>query len=390
MDELNKNTSSENSISLLDILQTYAKNKIKIFLSTGIICVLAIIMYFFVMDLIYTSTATIKSTSKGTGLLGGLDAGIPDIGELDDLGLGSSKSSKELASYQEILFSRRCLEKVITHFGLFERDKYEFMEEAVKYFREEQLIVDMDRVAGTLTVSVLDKDRQLAKDMADFLLQELNNINIEINVINAKNNRQFIEKRYLLAKEDLRASEDSLKAFQLIYGIAPDLQIKASAQAVVTLEAELKAEEVKLDVLLSILGATQPEVKMQQAKIASLKEKIGLMQTSTDVNDFLKLGNSPQIGLSFLRLQREIEIQTRIVTFLLPLYEQAKIEENRDTPTILVLDHPYVAEKKTKPKRFTMVVVFTVVGFFASIVFFLFLARFRKLKAELKSKMNTN
>ena len=37
--------------------------------------------------------------------------------------------------------------------------------------------------------------------MVDFLLAKLDKINIEINVQNAKNNREFIEKRYFQAKE---------------------------------------------------------------------------------------------------------------------------------------------------------------------------------------------
>ncbi len=83
--------------------------------------------------------------------------------------------------------------------------------------------------------------------MVDFLLSELDKINIELNVQNAKNNREFIEKRYFQARGDLRKAEDSLKSFQMIYGVAPDLQIKAAAQSAFTLEAELKTEEVKLD-----------------------------------------------------------------------------------------------------------------------------------------------
>ena len=199
--------------------------------------------------------------------------------------------------------------------------------------------------------------------MVYFLLDKLNKINIEMSVQNAKNNREFIEKRYFQAKEDLARSEDSLKSFQMIYGIAPDLQIKASAQSVFTLEAELKAEEVKLDVIKKILSSDQPEVKLQEAKVSSLRDKITGIETSTDLNDFLRLGNSPQIAISFLRLQRDIEIQTKILTFVLPIYEQAKIEEKRETPTIIILDKPYIAERKTKPKRLTMTIIFTFFGF---------------------------
>ncbi|MEM4260457.1 MAG: GNVR domain-containing protein, partial [Candidatus Woesearchaeota archaeon] len=243
-----------------------------------------------------------------------------------------------------------------------------------------------EKLAGVLYVGVYDKDKVLAKEMVEYLLEQLDKINIELNVLNAKNNREFIEKRYYLAKEDLTRAEDSLKSFQLIYGVAPDLQIKAAAQSAFALEAELKAEEVKLDVLKKILSSDQPEVKTQEAKIISLKNKITEIKTSTDLSDILSLGNSPQIAMGFLRLQREVEIQTKILTFLLPIYEQAKIEEKRETPTITILDKPVIADRKAKPKRFTMVVIWTILGFVFSVCSFVLYDRFKILKINLKGK----
>lgn len=377
------------TLSVMDLIISFLNNKKKIFLLTGAICVVSIIFYFFVFDLIYYSTASIKSTSKGSGLLGALDAGsLSDIGGLDDIGLGGSKSAKELATYEEILISRKCLESAIVHFNLMERDEYRFMEDAIRDFRESKLTIKQEKLSGIMYLGVFDKDPVLAKEIVEYLLSELDKINIEMNVMNARNNREFIEKRYLQAREDIKNSEDSLKSFQMIYGIAPDLQIKASAQSLFTLEAELKTEEVKLDVLKKLLSADQPEVKTQIAKIEALKSQISSIQNSTDLNDVIRLGNSPQIALSYLRLMREVEIQSKILTFLLPVYEQAKIEEKRETPTILVLDKPYIAERKTKPKRLTMVVILTFVGFIFSNIFFLGMGKWTSFKKVIEEKRN--
>jgi tyrosine-protein kinase Etk/Wzc len=381
--EITIDRKNESSLTIIDVISIFLSNKKKIFLITGIVCILSVILYFFVFDLIYVSSASVKSSSKSGGLLGALESGLPDIGGLDELGMGGGKSAKELAAYEEIISSRRCLEALILKFGLMQRDETDFMEDAIKNFREEKLVLSQEKLAGILSIGVYDKDPVLAKEMVEFLLAELDRINIEMNVLNAKNNRAFIERRYYQAKEDLTRVEDSIKAFQLIYGIAPDLQIKAAAQSVFVLEAELKAEEVKLDVVKKILSADQPEVKLQEAKVNSLRDKISGIQTSTDLNDFLRLGNSPQIAMSFLRLQRDLEIQTKILTFMLPLYEQAKIEEQRETPTILVLDKPYVAERKTKPKRLTMVVVLTFIGFIFANVFFVLYQKWKIYKVKI-------
>lgn len=376
---------SQSSVTIFYVISIFLKNKKRILLSTLLISVVSIVLYFFIFDLIFMSTASVKSSPKSGGLLGGLDVGLGDIGGIDDFGLGGGKTAKELAGYEEILNSRRCLEPLIIKFGLMERDEYDYMEDALKDFRENKLKLSQDNLSGVMHISVLDKDKFLAKEMVNFLLEYLNKINIEMNVLNAKNNREFIEKRYFQAKEDLTKSEDSLKSFQLIYGIAPDLQIKASAQSVFTLEAELKAEEVKLDVIKNLLSSAEPEVKLQEAKINSLKEKIGSIQTSTDVNDFLRLGNSPQIAMAFLRLQRDVEIQTKILTFVLPIYEQAKIEEKRETPTVLILDYPVIADRKTKPKRLTMVIVWTFIGALGSLGFFVLKEKFKTWKDKISA-----
>lgn len=377
MENRNSNLNEKgSSLTILELLTIFFLYKKKILFATLLLCITYIVIYFFVLDKIYFSSASIKSSMKASGLLGALEGGLPDIGGLDDLGIGSSKSAKELASYEEILTSRRCLEALVLKFDLKEEGSFDYMEDVFKDFRENKLEMKQEKLAGVLYVGVYYKDPFVAQQMVEFLLDQLDKINIEMNVLNAKNNREFIEKRYLQAKEDLAKSEDTLKAFQNIYGIAPDLQIKASVQSVYALEAELKSEEVKLEVVKNILSSDQPEVKLQEAKVNSIKNKISEIQFSTDNSELLKLGNSPQIGLSYLRLQREVEIQGKILTFLLPIYEQAKIEEKRETPSILVLDKPYIAEKKSKPKRLTMVLLLTFVSFVALISFFVLYYKF--------------
>lgn len=386
MDEEKINNKVENSrpFTLLDVVVIFLKNKKRILIYTAVISFISIIFYFFIFDLIYFSTASIKSSGKSSGLLSSLE-GLPDIGGLDDIGIGGGKSAKELAVYEQILTSRRCLEPLITKFGLMERDEARFMEDEIKYFRTEKLVLDQDKLSGILNVGVYDKDPALAKEMVEFLLNELDKINIEMNIQNAKNNREFIENRYYQVKENLTKSEDSLKSFQMIYGVAPDLQIKAAAQSAFTLEAEMKTEEVKLDILKNILSPDQLEVKTQETKVNSLREQVNKIRNSTDIDDLLSLGNSPQISLGFLRLQREVEIQTKILTFILPIYEQAKIDEKRNTPTIIILDMPYLAERKTKPKRLTMVAVWTFLGFGCSLFFYVLLFKWREFSSSLKS-----
>ncbi len=76
-------------------------------------------------------------------------------------------------------------------------------------------------------------------------------------------------------------------------------------------------------------------------------------------------------------------IQQKILEFLVPIYEQAKIDEQKDVPVLLILDKAIPAEKKSKPKR-VLIIVFS--SFFAltfSILLVFILHRVRKLDKDI-------
>lgn len=233
------------------------------------------------------------------------------------------------------------------------------------------MVISKDKIAATMEIGVYDKSPQKAKEIVEFLIYQLNKINAELNVQNAKNNREFIEARYYEIKDNLKKSEDSLKAYQDAFGIAPDLQIAAVSQTLISLEVQVKSEEVKLDLLKKVLSPGQPEIRSQEEKIAALKTQLDdIKNTETSGNDdLLKMKNAPEKVLNFLRLKRDVEIQNKLLTFILPMFEQAKIEEKKETPTVIILDNPDLPQKKSKPKRLTVTLIAMVFMFFVSSFF---------------------
>jgi len=373
-------------LTVLDYIGILNGNKNIILIITIVLTILSVIVAFFIIPPIYQSVAVIKTAnSKSSGLSSLLGAGSAGFSELADIGeiAGGGGSSKELALYENILGSRRNLEEVIVKFKLNDDWEYRYMQDAIKYFKTSVLEVSKDKLAGTLTIGIFDKDPQRSKEIADFMITQLNKINIELNVQNAKNNREFIEQRYILARNELKKAEDSLKSYQDDYGIAPDMQAKVSTEVEIKLESEIKTEEVKLDLLKKLISPDQSEVKIQEEKIASLKKQLqGINGSEYNGYGLLNLKNKPTIILNYFRLVREVEIQNKILTFLLPLFEQAKIEENRQTPTILVIDYPYVPERKAKPKRIYIILATLFVSFFGSFGFFVVKEKWSYYKSQ--------
>jgi tyrosine-protein kinase Etk/Wzc len=386
-DNIIKNQKKE--FTVLDYILILRRHKKSISILTSSVGVISIIIAFFVISPIFQSLAVVKTVSKPSGLsslLGGSSSGLSDLGDLGDIAGGGS-SSKELALFERILESRRNIEEVIVRFKLNDEWEYRYMQDAVKYFRSEIMDLNKDKIAGTLTITINDKDPQRAKDIADFMVSQLNKINIEMNILNAKNNREFIEQRFNITKENMKKAEDSLKNYQDIFGMAPDIQSKAVTEAEIKLEAELKTEEVKLELMKKIISPNQSEVLVQEAKINALNKQLNDIRNSSESTGLLKLKDKPGIVMNYLRLVRNVEIQNKIMVFLLPLFEQAKIEENRLTPSVIILDQPVVPERKAKPKRLNIILASIFAAFISMYGFYIMKEKWESMKQQLNSQV---
>jgi len=371
--EIKKADNQYSSFSVEEMLEVFIANKKKILILTFIVGLIIGLYLYLVADPIFLSSGTVKTTSKVSGLSGMLSQNLSDLGDLGDLaGGGGGSSGKELALYENILTSRRCIEDAIVKFKLNDEWEFKYMQDAVKNFREEILTIKKDKIAGTMEIGIFDKYPERAKEIVEFLIYDLNKINTELNVLNAKANREYLERRYYLIRQDLRSYEDSLRYYQDVHGIAPDLKAKAIVQSLVQLEAEEKSEEIKLDLMSKILSPNESEIIMQKEKIASLKNQIRKINESGDSSLNFNLKGAPEVILNYLRLVREVEIQNKMLIYIMPLYEQAKIEEKKETPSVLVLDQPVVPEKKAKPKRVIMILLF--MGFTFMITYSYFIA----------------
>ena len=90
----------------------------------------------------------------------------------------------------------------------------------------------------------------------------------------------------------------------------------------------------------------------------------------------------PDLITKYFRLQREFEVQETIYTFLVREFEEAKIQETRDTPTLHIIDEAVPPIKRVKPQRALLVLI---AGFIAIIFSLIFVFIFESL-----SKLRTN
>ncbi|KUG25110.1 hypothetical protein ASZ90_005072 [hydrocarbon metagenome] len=324
----------------------------------------------------YRSTSVVLAAEQ-TDFLGGL-SGLSSIvkGFSASKGLASLTGNTETDRYLAILQSATVLDNVINKFNLrqvydMEDDYYE------KLVKELQSNVNMEiGDEGQLVISVFDKDKQRAADMANYFVEQLNEINTRMHVQNAKANREFIEKRYKQNMNDIVTLEADMKNFQETYGvIAVPEQLETTVAAMAALYGRLVEKELELSVLEQSLNKTHPLVSIAQMQVDELRSKIQAMNrgeakiNDDDINLLIPFKKAPELAGKYLKIYRDLEIQYKILEFVTPLYEQAKVEEVRSTPSVLVLDYAGPAERKAKPKG----TIYLLVSFVASGIIGLFI-----------------
>ena len=77
--------------------------------------------------------------------------------------------------------------------------------------------------------------------------------------------------------------------------------------------------------------------------------------------------------MEFSRLFREVKIQDTVFTLLTAQFEQAKISEARDTPTVQLLDKAVPADFKSRPKVKQNMAIAGAVSLFIGILLAFFL-----------------
>ncbi|MBK7265903.1 MAG: hypothetical protein IPI12_06105 [Ignavibacteriales bacterium] len=357
----------ERNIELLSILVILVKRKWLLFLVAVISVVGGYLSIYFLVDEKFESTAVVVPYESGKS--GGMSSllknisGLP-IGGLSNLG---GTTSSDLDFYMTLIYSRTNLMKTIEKFDLKKEYKYKYEVELIKYFSEDISVANNDDLS--LSVAVRNKNPKKAADIANYLVDELNKKVVEINTKKTKENRVFIQKRYDEVVVNLRLSEDSLEKFQKKNGVfEAEQQVKASITAFADLEMELARKQVELETAEKMLGENTPSVKNLRDALESLEKKVNSIKSGKTSNSVLiPIGALPTKAIEYYRLYRDVKINSEMLQFLLPLYEQAKFDEQKEIPVILSLDRATPNDKKVYPPRtmYTLLIAAFSVGLVA-------------------------
>ena len=357
------NSSEEQEINLLELLQVVVRRKGFILKFCAAVVVLSV-LYSLSLKNIYTATAKLLPPQKESG--GGLSALLSQAGGLAGLagGMGLGGTSD---LYMGILKSRSVADAVIRRLDLQKEFKSKTLEDARKSL--EGTVKFQAGKDGIISISADYKDPVKAALFANTFVDELSRRSVQLNLTKVGSERVFLEKRLEVVKQDLRNAENDMKAFQEKYKtIKADSQATVAIEGIANLRAELVSKEVQLATLRNTMTDENSQVKSLLAAVAKIKSQLGAMAGADGGSDVIpSVGNMPGLGLEYARKLRELKIQEAIFEQLSKQYEVAKLNEAKDSSSLQVLDEAVVPLKKSKPKRSLIVILSAVTAFFISI-----------------------
>ena len=359
----------EKEINLIDYWNIIWKRKKFIIISVLIVTILAVIISL-LLPKWYKATAVIMPPETEESRFAGLGANLSAFG----LGgmFGECESQMRLLA---ILKSRTLLEAMNKKFDFQKRYKTKSLGGTIMALRKNMNIKVDDE--EQILVSILDRDQDMVADMANYAVYCLDSLNIGLTTSKAKSSREFIENRIEIVRESLIRLENEVSKFMKKKGIISITdQMKAAVDKAADMKAGIMAKEVELEVKKRVLSQKSPEVIALERELKILHNKFDEFYSNKSSDKlFLNFESIPDMQKEYLQLKRKAEYYTKLLEYLGPQYEQAKIEEARDVPTVQILDRATRPEWKSKPRRAKIVIIAFVISFIVSIYVAYFVGR---------------
>ncbi len=294
-----------------------------------------------------------RTTPMGLGsLLTGMDFG-------NFMSSGLTRASSQL--FIEVLKSRTASIYVVEKHGLVDyfdaKDVYGAADKLNNRLNVSMTKEEIVRLNVELSTSLLpdifgdkEKERKLSAILSNSFVEALDQINRDKLSSKAKRARMYIESQLIETKTRLDSVEIELMEFQKKHKTVslPD-QLKASIETA----AELKSEIIKTEIEIGLLSGNIREDNRTyialQRQLQELRNQYNQMEVGSQ--DFL-LGfkDVPELGRQLAVLFREVKIQNEVYLLLQQQYYKEKIQENRDLPTVEILDEAIPPHKPSSPR----------------------------------------
>lgn len=341
----------------------------------------------------YSSGISILPPEKNntTGLSGLLQAS--ELSGLTNISMSGANSQL----YAEIIKSRSAAEYVISKLNLYDYLGAKTREEASIRLRKllyievtKEGIIELSVPVSTSlfgrVLSQTDSIRNLSANISNAYAEALDKINREKLSSKAKKARIYIEDQLIQIKTQLDTSENVLMEFQKKNkAISLPEQMKAGIEAAASIKSEMISTEINLGLLSKNLNENNPSIISLRSKHQQLKEQLQKLE-SLNQDILLSFADAPGLAARLSSLFRDVKIYNEVYLMLQQQYFKEKIQENRDLPTVEILDAAIPPEKASSPRIIFSTFLAVIFIFLSSLLISVFQTKemFKYLKRSTK------
>jgi len=319
-------------------------------IGASLVAGIATYLYTLTMPNVYKATINCVPASSDQGMFGGA-SGLSSA--LKDIGLSKLTGPKgNTYEFVVVLFARQLRDSMISEFRLAEQ--YDMVGKPMNEIREafESDLEVVLRSEGNYEISIWSTDPQKSVTMCNRFVALANTVANNVFRQDASKSLVYLQARLHVIDSVLAALTDSIGNYSKTYLLfSPEDQATASAKAFADARASLLQQQTVLGILEGSYGPDDPQAKAQRSLVDGISKQIDDMTTKPGFFGNFSLKDAAGLGASFMRHAAEFEAYTKLKAFVLPTYEQAKLDQAKNTPSLLVLDTPVPAEKKDRPKR---------------------------------------
>ncbi|MBL7904465.1 MAG: hypothetical protein JNL22_05540 [Bacteroidales bacterium] len=301
---------------------------------------------FFITPL-YKSTVVlfpVSSNSVSKALLTDQPAAKSDI-----LEFGEDEQTEQML---QILSSSVIRDKVVKkfdlmkHYGISNNSKYKY----TSLYKEYESNITFRRTEFmAVKITVLDKDPQMAADIANTISELLDSTKNSMQRERAIKGFKIVEQEYNRLQSEIARMEDSLK------------KIREAG----VFDYESQSEMITQQLAIEVARGNSRGIKALEDKLSVLAE----------------------YGGAYVSLRDQLEHEKKQLSYLKARYEEAKVDAQENLPQKFVVESAFKAEKKSYPVRWIIVLVATIAAFFLAVLVIIGLEKFAK-PDSLKKKLH--
>lgn len=274
----------------------------------------------------------------------------------------ASAGSTSAAILADIMQSRRLGEMIVDTLDLRGHYRTDSMDEAIEELRGKTKISVTE--TGLIHLAVRDRDPAYAASIARAYVAGLDSLNRLLQYTRADQTRGFIARQIESYRAQLQKVRARIAAFQGNNNIIDfDEQVRGAIEVAADLKVRTVLAGIERDLIKEYTQGDSAELRRKNAEYDNLTLQLKRMLDGDGGGSvFVPLKKLPDLAQRYAEMQRDLEVNERVYSYLLERYEEAGIDKARTTPVVQVVDAPGVPEKPAGMPLPLIVLVVTAVG----------------------------